>query len=102
MLTGLGLAPESGTRNVLIALEPTHPELTTRDVLSQINRCLELIEGDLRDLRQESNDDAHSLRREFRGEIALLRQELNSRFYWIIGLVLVSWLSTMGTMLLKP
>lgn len=51
--------------------------------------------------REETSAATKSLGRELRSEIALLRQELNSRFYWIIGLVLVSWLSTMGTILLK-
>lgn len=99
------------------------PELTTRDVLQQIDRRLTLIEEDVRQLhgkvesqgeslrtemksdnislRQEIKSDNISLRQEVKSDIGLLRREVDSRFRWLTGIVLASWLSIMSTLLLK-
>ena len=103
------------------------PELTTRDVLQQIDHRLSLIETDVRenhtkveakidalDRKFEAKIDAFD--RKFEGkidaldskvegkievEIRELRREFNGKFNLVIGLVITSWLSMMGTLLFK-
>ena len=98
-------------------------ELTTRDVLQQIDHRLSLLETDVRenhtkieakidalDSKFEAKTDA--LDRKFEGkidaldskvevEIRELRREFNGKFNLVIGLVITSWLSMMGTLLFK-
>lgn len=92
--------------------EPSVPELTTRDVLLQVDRRMTLMEGDLRTLGGKTEEGFRTqdakiealgtgLRQEIRANTRDLRQELNTRFYWMIGILLASWFSTMGTILLK-
>ena len=52
---------------------------------------------DIQDIRLELRDS----RKDLEGRIEALRRELNTRFYWLVSLLLVSWLSTMSTILLK-
>ncbi len=121
------------------------PELTTRDVLQQIDHRLGLIETDVREnhTKSEAKIDAlgakiDALDRKFEGkidaldskfegkidaldskfegkvdaldskvedkievEIRELRREFNGKFNLVIGLVITSWLSMMGTLLFK-
>ena len=110
--------------------EPTSAELTTRDVLLQIDRRLELSEGDVRRLDAKIDDVEARLTARIDGverkltarieevdnrlnaridgleakldlKIELLRKEMNTRFYWLIGLMFVTWVSTMGTILIR-
>ncbi|NKB66044.1 MAG: hypothetical protein GKR89_03180 [Candidatus Latescibacteria bacterium] len=147
--------------------EQTPPELTTRDVLAQVDRRLTLIEEDVRaldskvdtrfdfldqklgarigalehkldtrvdaldqklgaridtldqkldgkvdELRGEMHagftrldekieDRTDALRREMHVGFGDVRKESNTRFHWILGVVLASWISTIGTLLLK-
>ena len=98
-------------------------ELTTRDVLLQVDRRLTLIEDDLRTLDQkwdqqfgtlDQETDARfdalcqkidtqfdALRQEMHTGFAELRKEMNTKFRWTLGVVLASWISTIGTLLLK-
>ena len=98
-------------------------ELTTRDVLLQVDRRLTLIEDDLRTLDQkwdqqfgtlDQKTDARfdalcqkidaqfdALRQEMNAGFAELRKEMNTKFHWTLGVVLASWISTIGTLLLK-
>ena len=62
------------------------PELTTRDVLQQIDRRLTRIEDDQR--QQDAKREAGFARRD-------------AKFQWTFGIILTSWLSTMSTLLLK-
>jgi len=89
------------------ANQPTS-ELTTRDVLSQVDRRVSLIETDVRDLREHLDarfdETARHTSREFtelRRELEHLRNRGDVRFRWTIGLILVSWLSTVGTNLIR-
>ena len=99
------------------------PELTTRDVLQQIDHRLSLLETDVRenhtkieakidalDSKFEAKIDAFD--RKFEGkidaldskvevEIRELRREFNGKFNLVIVLVITSWLSMMGTLLFK-
>ena len=143
--------------------EQSTPELTTRDVLLQLDRRTELIEGDLRSLdtkvdtlaqqtaagfaelrqemsarfeeqrlemksdlsearqetksdmaqfrlemksdldqhRQETKSDIAQFRQEMKADLNEQRRESGARFNWLVGLVLATWLSTMGTVLFK-
>ena len=98
-------------------------ELTTRDILLQVDRRLTLIEDDLRTLDQkwdqqfgtlDQKTDARfdalcqkidaqfdALRQEMNTGFSELRKEMNTKFYWTLGVVLASWISTIGTLLLK-
>lgn len=67
-------------------------ELTTRDVLQQIDRRLTAVEEGLRAQGAELRAEIAALRAEFRAE-------MTSGFRWLVGLILVSWLSIMGMML---
>ena len=114
--------------------EQSLAELTTRDVLLQVDRRLTLIEDDLRTLDQkwdqrfgtleqktDTRFDAldqkidarfdtldqkidaqgNQLRQETNTGFAELRKEMNTKFHWTLGVVLASWISTIGTLLLK-
>ena len=98
-------------------------ELTTRDVLLQVDRRLTLIEDDLRTLDQkwdqrfgtsDQKTDARfdalcqkidarfdTLRQEMNTGFAGLSKEMNTKFHWTLGVFLASWISTIGTLLLK-
>ncbi len=98
-------------------------ELTTRDVLQQIDHRLSLIEKDVRenhtkieakidalDSKVEGKTDAldskvegkiDALDSKVEVEIRELRREFNGKFNLVIGLVITSWLSMMGTLLFK-
>ncbi len=98
--------------------QPT-AELTTRDVLTQIDRRLVLIEGDGRELREQVDARFDGARREtseefarVRSEAAAFRKEVldlfaaqrtatDAHWRWTVGLILVSWVSIMGTNLLR-
>lgn len=103
--------------------EQTTAELTTRDVLLQVDRRLTLMEADLRsldakveggntrldtkidalDVRLSDKIDALDVRFNTRldGKVEGLRVEMNNRFQWTIGLLLASWVSIMAAVLFK-
>ena len=104
-------------------MAPETSEITTRDVLQQINRCLELIESDVRAVSekldvsvQTQNDkigtsvqtldekiDAsyRSLNEKWDASVQTLHDKIDTYFRWTIGIVLASWLSTMSAILFK-
>ena len=87
-------------------------ELTTRDVLQQIDHRLSLIETDVREnsTKLESKIDAleakteakiDALDNKIEVEIREIRRDFNGKFNLIIGLVITTWLSMMGTLFFK-
>ena len=104
-------------------MAPETSEITTRDVLQQINRRLELIESDVRAVSekldvsfQTQNDkigtsvqtldekiDAsyRSLNEKWDASVQTLHDKIDTYFRWTIGIVLASWLSTMSAILFK-
>ena len=87
-------------------------ELTTRDVLQQIDHRLSLIEMDVREnsTKLESKIDAleakteakiDALDNKIEVEIREIRRDFNGKFNLIIGLVITTWLSMMGTLFFK-
>ena len=65
-------------------------ELTTRDVFQQVDARLTWVEDDLRDFRKEVN-----------GRFDRQQGEMHAAFHWLVGLILVSWLSLMVSIWLK-
>ena len=98
-------------------------EITTRDVLQQIDRRLELIEGDVRvvsekldvsfqtlndkidtsaqTLAEKIDASYRSLNEKWDASVQTLHEKIDTYFRWTIGIVLASWLSTMGAILFK-
>ena len=73
------------------------PELTTRDVLQQVDRRLELIEGDQRNL----NHKVDRLDDKVDDRFTAQETKADARFRWTVGLILMSWMSMMGTILFR-
>lgn len=69
-----------------------HPttEPTTRDVLVQIDRRLTRVEDDIRSFDNKVDN-----------KFEMLPKEINTRFQWVTGILLASWISVMGTLLIK-
>ena len=104
-------------------MAPETSEITTRDVLQQINRRLELIESDVRAVSekldvsvQTLNDkidtsvqvldekreaSAQTLNNKIDTSAQTLNNKIDTYFRWTIGIVLASWLSTMSAILFK-
>ena len=98
-------------------------DITTRDVLQQVDRRLELLEGDVRALdakvdsgfselrghidtglgEQRSYVDSGfgQLRRSIDETSDRLENRMDVRFRWTIGLILMSWMTTMGAILFR-
>ena len=110
------------------------PELTTRDVLQQIDHRLSLIETDVREnntkienkidaleaktesrfnaLETKFEDRINALDHKVEGKLDSLdnkievetreiRRDFNGKFNLVIGLVITTWLSMMGTLFFK-
>ena len=93
-------------------MAPETSEITTRDVLQQINRRLELIESDVRVVSEKLDVSVQTLHKKIDTSVQVLdekreasAQTLNNKidtyFRWTIGIVLASWLSTMSAILFK-
>ena len=100
-------------------MAPETSEITTRDVLQQINRRLELIESDVRAVSEKLDVSVQGLdeKREVsvqtlnekidtsdgKREVSFqtLHEKIDTYFRWTIGIVLASWLSTMSAILFK-
>ena len=50
---------------------------------------------------QKIDARTNQLRQEMHTGFAELRKEMNTKFHWTLGVVLASWISTIGTLLLK-
>ena len=74
-------------------------ELTTRDVLQQVDRRLTSIEEGQRAQSTELRAEISNSRDELQGVAGALRTEMSSQFRWIIGLMLGGWMSTVGLIL---
>ena len=69
-------------------------ELSTRDVLQQIDRRLSLIETDVRENNTKTEAKIDSVAAE-------MRREFNGKFNLITGLIITTWLSVMCTLFFK-
>ena len=52
-------------------------------------------------LDQKIDAKNNQLRQEMDTGFVGLRKEMNTKFHWTLGVVLASWISTIGTLLLK-
>ncbi len=83
--------------NITVDKMTNSTELTTRDVLHQVDRRLTRIEDDLRSL--ETKVDHGFGRLDTKIDTGLARSD--DKFRWSYGLMFASWLSLMGAILLK-
>jgi len=59
-------------------------------IVEQMDKRLNHIESELRDLRNEMS-----------GEIGGLRRDLNNRFFWLLGVQISMWVTIILAILLK-
>ena len=76
-------------------------ELTTRDVLQQVDRRLSRMEEDLRVQDSKQDERMTTLDSKWDKRIASVEAKSDAKFRWPTGLLLASWMSLMGTILLK-
>ena len=65
-------------------------------IVEQMDKRLNHIESEIRDLRSEMRSEI----RDLRGEIGDLRRDLNSRFFWLLGVQISMWLTIILAILL--
>jgi predicted nucleic acid-binding Zn-ribbon protein len=70
-------------------------------IVEQMDKRLNHIETELREFRGEVNERFEGLRKEIFGEISSLRRELNTGFYWLIGILITMWITITLTILFK-
>ena len=84
---------------------PESTELTTRDVLCQLNHRMGRVEDDLRSTSDRVNEKIDNMRDEltarFDQGFSRLDTKIDRNFRWGIGISLASWMSIMTTLLLK-
>ena len=76
-------------------------ELSTRDVLQQIDRRLSLIETDVRENNTKTESKIDALESKIDSVAAEMRREFNGKFNLVTGLIITTWLSVMGTLFFK-
>ncbi len=72
-------------------------EQTTRDVFAQIDRRLTRLEDDLREFRQYVEQRFAAVEQRF----AAMDAKIDRNLRWVLGMIMLSWLSTMSAILLK-
>ena len=75
--------------------------LEMRGQIADIRHQIHDIRQQIQNMRQEIGDTRKELIQRIDGVEHRIRRELSTRFYWLIGLLFASWLSTMGTLLIK-
>jgi len=66
-------------------------------IVEQMDKRLNHIETELREFRKEVFSEIASVR----GEILELRRDLNTRFYWLIGIQISMWVTIVLTILFR-
>jgi len=66
-------------------------------IVEQMDKRLNHIESEIRNLRNEMSDEIRGLR----GEIGDLRKDLNNRFFWLLGVQISMWVTIILAILLK-
>lgn len=77
------------------------PELTTRDVLAQIDRRLSRLEDDVREFRQYVDERFSRLENEVRDLRRDFNAKIDAHFRWQVGISLGLWASVMSAVLLR-
>ena len=73
-------------------------ELTTRDVFQQVDTRLTRVEDDLRQLRSDTNAGFAQLA----GLIGQLNQRFDQLQWRVTGLFVLTWVTVIGSIWLKP
>jgi peptidoglycan hydrolase CwlO-like protein len=66
-------------------------------ILEQMDKRLNHLENEIRDLRAYVESEIKSLR----GEIGDLRRDLNNRFLWMLGVQITMWVTIMLAILFR-
>jgi predicted nucleic acid-binding Zn-ribbon protein len=66
-------------------------------ILEQMDKRLNHLENEIRDLRAYVESEIKSLR----GEIGDLRRDLNNRFLWILGVQITMWVTIILAILFR-
>jgi predicted RNase H-like nuclease (RuvC/YqgF family) len=66
-------------------------------ILEQMDKRLNHLESEIRDLRVYVGSEIRSLR----GEIGDLRRDLNNRFLWILGVQITMWVTIILAILFR-
>jgi predicted RNase H-like nuclease (RuvC/YqgF family) len=66
-------------------------------ILEQMDKRLNHLESEIRDLRVYVESEIRSLR----GEIGDLRRDLNNRFLWILGVQITMWVTIILAILFR-
>jgi peptidoglycan hydrolase CwlO-like protein len=66
-------------------------------ILEQMDKRLNHLESEIRDLRAYVESEIRSLR----GEISDLRRDLNNRFLWILGVQITMWVTIILAILFR-
>jgi peptidoglycan hydrolase CwlO-like protein len=66
-------------------------------ILEQMDKRLNHLESEIRDLRVYVESEIKSLR----GEIGDLRRDLNNRFLWILGVQITMWVTIILAIILR-
>lgn len=72
-------------------------ELSTRDVLGQVDARLSNMEQDLRAFRSETRSELSNVRSEF-GNV---RSDISALTRWGLGMLFASWMTVMASIWLK-
>ena len=84
---------------------PESTELTTRDVLGQLNHRMGRVEDDLRSTSDRVNEKIDNMRDELTAKFdqgfSRLETKIDRNFRWGIGISLASRMSIITTLLLK-
>ena len=76
-------------------------EFGTKDILEQVDTRLGNVEQDIRDLRSEMNGRFDQVYQEIGGLRAEMNGRLDRQTRWLVGLILMSWLTLMVSIWLK-
>lgn len=76
-------------------------ELGTKDVLEQVDTRLSNVEQDMREFRSEVNGRFDQANREMNDRFNRLEGKHDGTTRWLVGLVLLSWLSLVVSVWLK-
>jgi glutamine synthetase type III len=95
----ISLLREEVNREISSLREEMRGEISSlrEEVNREISSLREEVYREISALRREVREDIQSLRQ----ELEILKREVNRRFWWIVWLIMVQWLSVMMSILLK-